>query len=122
MRQFPVLFSAVAFAVAFMIAPADAQLAGGYREANVKSKEVIAAAEFAVKEHAAKEKVKLELAEIVKASTQVVAGTNFKLVLKVTHDGAEREAHAVVWHKVDKNRTYQLTSWAWQDVKKAEPK
>ena len=122
MRQFSILFSAVALAIAFMIAPADAQLAGGYREANVKSKEVIAAAEFAVKEHAAKEKVTLELSEIVKASTQVVAGTNFKVTLKVKHKGAVREAQAVVWHKVDKNRTMQLTSWTWQDVKKAEPK
>ncbi len=103
---------AAAVGVVFAASPTEAQKPGGYRDADVKNKDVIAAAEFAVKEQAGKDKGKLELVEITKAGTQVVAGTNYKLTLKVGVEGGTREALAVVWRKLDK--TQQLTSWAWQ--------
>ena len=99
---------------------AAAQVPGGFREADVKSKEVVAAAEAAVKAQRLSEKGKLDLAAVLKAESQVVAGVNYKLKLLLAVDGGTREADAVVWSKLD--RTYQLSSWKWLGEVKADKK
>ena len=82
---------------------------GGYREVPVDDKAVIAAADFAVETKSKKDKVALD--KIVKAESQVVAGTNYRLLLSVRTGGGIRQAEVVVWQKLD--RTLELTRWKW---------
>jgi hypothetical protein len=94
---------------AMLIAGLFAAQAGAYREVPVDDKAVIAAADFAVETHSKKEKSALD--KIVKAESQVVAGTNYRMLLSVRIDGGTRMAEAIVWQKLD--RTLELTRWKW---------
>ena len=95
---------------------------GGYATASVTNKEVVAAAAFAIKaqenamqENKDKEPPKLELATIMQAEQQVVAGMNYRLQLKVKLDGKEKTAEAIVWWQAwRKPDPYQLTLWTWK--------
>ena len=93
---------------------------GGYAATAVTSQEVVAAAQFAV---AAQAKVlqqdapstRLELVSIGRAERQVVAGMNYRMRLKVRHDGAEKDAEAVVWWQAwNQQEPYRLTDWNWK--------
>lgn len=58
---------------------------------------------------------KLELVKILGAEEQVVAGMNYRLTLKVTVNGTEKQAEAVVWWQAwRKPAPYELTSWKWE--------
>jgi hypothetical protein len=89
-------------------------------EAPEYSREVIAAADFAIHAQqrvmrADKELTKLELVAIVRAEQQVVAGMNYRLMLKVKVDGEEKTAESVVWWQAwRKPDPYQMTSWDWK--------
>ena len=49
------------------------------------------------------------------AEEQVVTGMNYRLKLKVTLDGQEKSAVAVVrWQAWNEKTPYTLTSWDWQ--------
>ena len=87
--------------------------AGAYREVPVKDKAVVLAADFAIEAKSKTEKVALD--KIVKAESQVVAGTNYRLLLSVRTGDGVRMAEVVVWQKLD--RTRELTRWDW-DTKK----
>ena len=81
--------------------------------------EVVAAANFAVKEEEKvlrnEKKGLLSLVTILGAEEQVVAGMNYRLKLKVTLDGQEKTAVAVVWWQAWNEKTpYTLTSWDWE--------
>jgi hypothetical protein len=114
-----VLFSTAASPRTGLAQPAPA---GGYAKASVTHKEVVAAAAFAIKAQrkAMQEKKetalpKLELVKILHAEQQVVAGINYRLKLKVTLNGKEKTAEAVVWWQAwRKPDPYQLTSWTWK--------
>jgi hypothetical protein len=57
----------------------------------------------------------LELVSVVAAEQQVVSGVNYRLELRVRHNGAEKTAAAVVWWQAwRKPDPYQLTSWDWR--------
>ncbi len=109
-------------ATALISSYAQAGVVGGYTDASVADKEVVAAANFAVK---AQEKAmrknpggkpgKLVLIAILGAKSQVVAGTNFQLRLQVSDNGTKRTAEAVVWSQPwRKPNPNQLTSWTWK--------
>ncbi|MFM2172042.1 MAG: hypothetical protein RI957_2271 [Verrucomicrobiota bacterium] len=95
---------------------------GGYAATPIDNKEVVAAAEFAVKaQHKAMqekkpaEAPKLELVTILQAEQQVVAGMNFRLKLSVRLNGKVETAEAMVWWQAWRNPDpYQLTSWTWK--------
>ncbi len=95
---------------------------GGYTAVPVNNKEVIAAAQFAVKaqEKAMQEKkdtqsVKLKLVKILSARQQVVAGMNFRLDVQVNVNGTKKEAEVIVWWQAwRKPDPYKLTSWEWK--------
>lgn len=95
---------------------------GGYAKASVTSKEVVAAAAFAIKaqQSAMQEKKDLqpptlELVKISQAEQQVVAGMNYRLKLKVKWNGKEKTAEALVWWQAwRKPDPYQLTEWTWK--------
>jgi Aspartic acid proteinase inhibitor len=83
--------------------------AGGFSKVQNSDKEAMAAAKFAVTAH----DPKLKFNGIEKAEQQIVAGTNYRLTLKVSDDGRERRADAIVWRKLDGQ--HALTSWTWLD-------
>jgi uncharacterized cupredoxin-like copper-binding protein len=93
---------------------------GAYAGAAVTNQEIVAAAQFAIAAQAkALQKdaptARLELVTIQRAEQQVVAGMNYRLRLKVRHDGAEKEAEAVVWWQAwNRDEPYQLTDWTWR--------
>lgn len=90
---------------------------GGYITTQVTSKDVIRAASFAIKalEKASEKTSKLELVKILEAESQVVAGINYRLKLKVRLNGREKTAEAIVWWQAwRKPDPYQLRSWNWK--------
>lgn len=96
---------------------ADPPKAGGYSVVAVTDKSVVAAAEFAAATHSKKEKV--VIVKILKAESQVVAGTNYRIAMDVRVEGGVRQADVVVWNKLDK--TQELTQWKWAgDVRKED--
>lgn len=90
-------------------ASASAQIkVGGYKTASTTDERVVAAAEFAVSKKA-EEQEGLTLDSIEKAETQTVAGTNFRLCLKVSLDDETQEVRTIVYQNL--KREYSLTSW-----------
>lgn len=90
------------------------QIVGGYGEADVKAKDVVAAAKFAVKKGAAKEKATISLVTIKQARMQVVAGLNYEVCLEVNYKKSGKKAvkryvKAVVYKNLKKVQS--LTSW-----------
>lgn len=99
---------------------ASQAVVGGYSSASTKSEDVMKAATFAV---AAQQKavnakgkstpVNLELVKVLSAESQVVAGTNFRLQLRVKVNGEEQKAEAIVWWQPwRKPNPYELTAWS----------
>ena len=122
-HNLPYLAFFLLFSIASPIAiPAQGPIVGGYSEASVTEKEVVAAAAFAIKEQQKEmqkdtegESPKLELVTILEAHQQVVAGMNYRLKLKVTVNGEEKTAETVVWWQSwRKPNPYKLTSWTWK--------
>lgn len=96
---------------------------GAYSPVAVTNTEVVAAAEFAInaqeqhlQDERKTESTRLKMIKILSAQQQVVAGMNYRLILKVNIDGQEKEAEAVVWWQAwRKPDPYQLTSWTWKN-------
>lgn len=93
------------------VSSGEAQPPGGLRPIPTTGQGVIKAAKFAVQARSKEEQV--VLVRIVRAQSQVVAGTNYRMRLQVRVGGITREADAVVWAKLD--RTYELTEWKYAD-------
>jgi cystatin-C len=114
------LFLAVGLAAAgSSLIAAEAPRPGGYTAAPAKSKDVVKAARFAVEAHARSltNGPALALERIASAESQVVAGTNYRLLLVVREgrEKKERSAEAVVWWQPWRTPDpYQLTSWTWK--------
>jgi hypothetical protein len=94
-------------------------VAGGYSDVSVTDIRVVSSAEFAIKEEekAIREinstpSLKLTLVKIISVQQQVVAGTNFRLKMKVTINNSEKLVEAVVFQKLTNER--ELTSWEWK--------
>ena len=109
-----VVFCVFAFAVA-----ASAQKVGAYKEISKTDASAHAAAEFAVGAQADKSGKEISLLSVFKAERQVVAGTNYRLCLKVNAQGDDDEADAVIYVQtvvyVDLKGNKKLTSWAESD-------
>jgi hypothetical protein len=88
-------------------------MVGGYSKIAVDDKEVVKAANFAMKkqESILDRNTKITLVEIYKASRQVVAGMNYKMLLKVKVGDREEMVEAVVWNQL--SGEYALISWNW---------
>lgn len=97
----------------------DGQITGGYGDPAVNDADVIAAAKFAMKKGAKKERTALHLVSIRTARLQVVAGLNFDLCLeiemkrKTDRKLVKRFATTVVYRNL-KNK-YSLSSWLLSD-------
>ena len=94
---------------------AVAQQSGGYREIAKDDEGAMAAAEFAVKDQSEKKEMTFKLVSIEKAETQVVAGINYRLCLKVGYrkEDAEEDSTEFVRVIVYRNlqKQFSVTSW-----------
>jgi hypothetical protein len=97
----------------------SAQKVGGYKEIPKTDQDALAAADFAVKEKAKEDETTIELVSLEKAERQTVAGTNFRLCLKVDVDENEdtptirKEVLVVVFRNL--KQVFSLTSWEEKD-------
>lgn len=114
----PVCLALAAAFVFVLAADASAQrstVLGGYKAAKTTDADVKAAAEFAVTKRAETEEKEMELASVLKAERQSVAGTNYRLCLKVDSEGGEGQdavtifVQAIVYKDLKGN--YKLSSW-----------
>ncbi|KAI4296008.1 hypothetical protein L6164_035998 [Bauhinia variegata] len=75
-------------------------LVGGWTPIkDIKEPHVTEIANFAVTEHNKVSGTKLKLKEVIKGETQVVAGTNYRLVLEAKDGAKINQYQAVVWEK-----------------------
>jgi hypothetical protein len=92
---------------------------GGYKKIAKDSPEVAEAAEFAVKAQGEKQEMAYKLVSIEHAESQVVAGVNYRLCLKVGYHKADDDVdttefvRVVVYRNLQKE--YSLTSWATEN-------
>jgi cystatin-C len=102
-----------------VVSTVSAQKVGGYKTIAKTDAGARAAAEFAVDAQAERKNLNIELVSIEKAESQVVAGTNYRLCLKITTSGAEDEADVTITVRVIVFRNlkgvYSLTSWMEED-------
>lgn len=117
MKRFSLILSVV-LVLSIAYDSTAAQNVGGYRAVSPASPEANAAARFAVRAHKQKASGDVSLVSLVKAEQQVVAGTNYRLCLKVKDKEQIKEASAVVFRNL-KNR-YALTSWNWDNCAPAD--
>ena len=122
-KSLQAVFAMIALAVAFSSVnlAVNPQRTGGFREVAKDDPEVEAAANFAVEEQGRKQDTSLKLVSIERAESQVVAGINYRLCLKVSnaHD-EEEEVKAVVYKNLKKE--YSLTSWSEEDCSESGAK
>jgi len=99
-------------------------IVGGYSETPTDSAEVQEAAEFAVGAQAKKQDTEVKLLSVEHAERQVVAGTNFRMCLKVeVEDKANnvdvtQEVKVVVYRNLRK--AFSLTSWQEEDCSESK--
>jgi hypothetical protein len=90
-------------------------VAGGFSTAETTKPEVREAAKFAVAAQAKQSGAKISLVAVTAAQEQVVAGMKYVLTLKVSADGKERSARAVVWSQAwNKETPLRLLEWTWE--------
>lgn len=92
---------------------AVAQRTGGYKEIDKDDEGAVAAAEFAVKDQSEKKEMTYKLVSLEKAETQVVAGINYRLCLKVGYKKDDEDTTEFVRVVVFRNlqKEFSLTSW-----------
>ena len=95
---------------------------GGYKEISRDNAEVEAAAKFAVEAEGHKQEASFTLVSIERAESQVVAGINYRLCLKVSTDADNdpKEVQAVVYRNLKKE--YSLTSWEEKNCGESDSK
>ncbi|KAB2026016.1 hypothetical protein ERO13_D06G160600v2 [Gossypium hirsutum] len=74
-------------------------IGGWTRIKDIKDPHVTEIAEFAVNEYNRLSSSSLVLQKVVKGETQVVAGINYRLVLKAKNGSVAKKYQAVVWEK-----------------------
>src|SRR3954465_14527568 len=99
-----ILLALVVLNIAFSCANSVmAQRTGGYKENSTDDAEVVAAANFAVDEEGRKEEGSITLVSIEHAESQVVAGINYRLCLKVaTGDDEPKDVKVVVYRNLQR--------------------
>ncbi len=113
------VFGVIFGCAANTFAQPEIPIVGGYKKVEATDREVIAAANFAVKAQAKKQKAKIRLVAVNNAARQVVAGTNYQICLNVeTTDRKNKtvvpqSVQAIVYKNI-KNK-HRLTSWTIAD-------
>ncbi|KAL2341368.1 hypothetical protein Fmac_009308 [Flemingia macrophylla] len=94
-----VFLSLLVLAVGGGAALAEAIPGGWSPIKNVTEPHVVEIAKYAVREYDKRSGAKLKLVKVVKGETQVVSGTNYRLVLAAKDGSATANYQAVVWEK-----------------------
>ncbi|MEQ1604385.1 MAG: cystatin domain-containing protein [Pyrinomonadaceae bacterium] len=110
-------------AVGFVfVSQANAQkstVLGGYKEIAKADATAKKAALFAVSAEAKRSEKEIEFISVIKAERQAVAGSNYRMCLKVSDSGAEGQDAADVFVKaivnIDLKGVYKLLSWEASD-------
>jgi len=109
------IFVLFVLAVAFSAIATSAQRLGGYKEIDKSDEGAAAAAEFAVKAESEKKEMTYKLVSVEHAESQVVAGVNYRLCLKVGYHKQDDDVDTTEFVRVVVNRNLQnqhsLTSW-----------
>lgn len=87
---------------------------GGYKNIDPAGEGAVAAADFAIKTQSESAEIEYVLGGIVKAESQVVAGTNYRLCMDVSANGGDGYYVQVVVSQ-DLKQTYRLGSWTAVD-------
>jgi len=102
-------------AIALGTIAASAQRLGGYREIDKSDEGAAAAAEFAVKAESETREMTYKLVSVEHAESQIVAGINYRLCLKVGYHKQDDDVDTTEFVRVVVNRNLQnqhsLTSW-----------
>jgi hypothetical protein len=100
-------------------AGATAQKLGGYKEIDKSDEGATAAAEFAVKAESEKKETTYKIVSLEHAESQVVAGINYRLCLKVGYRKQDDDVDTTEFVRVVVYRNlqnqYSLTSWTEED-------
>uniref|UniRef100_A0A7C9DV95 Cystatin domain-containing protein n=1 Tax=Opuntia streptacantha TaxID=393608 RepID=A0A7C9DV95_OPUST len=102
--------------VAVAATAASAALGGGRKVGayspikNLNDQHLVEIAQFAVDQYNSQNGARLQFVKIVKAEQQVVAGTNYRLVIDAKDGGAERNYEAIVYER-PWQKFRQLTSF-----------
>jgi len=103
----------------------SAQRTGGYKEIAKDDEGAVAAAEFAVKDQSEKKEMTYKLVALEKAETQVVAGINYRLCLKVGYHKQDDDVDTTEFVRVVVNRNLQkefsLSSWTEENCGEDNP-
>lgn len=83
---------------------------GAYKRIAASNRDVRAAYGFAVKSQAEKEKKPFAFVKVLKAESQVVAGTNYRICMLVREGKGRSKSVTVVVYK-DLNGAWSLTQW-----------
>ncbi|RDY02672.1 Cysteine proteinase inhibitor 5, partial [Mucuna pruriens] len=89
----------LSFVLVFYAAQSETILGGWTPIKDIKDRHVAEIASYAVSEYDKRSGAKLKLVKVVKGETQVVAGTNYRLVLKAKDGSATANYEAFVWEK-----------------------
>jgi hypothetical protein len=87
----------------------QSSLIGAYARVDAADDRAKAAADFAVADEARRLNQTIRLQDILRAERQIVAGTNYRLCLKVATSEGSQSVEAVVYQ--DLKGQYSLTSW-----------
>lgn len=98
-----------------ILAQQPTPIAGGYQGIAKTDFEVKSAARFAVKKEQRKEHSHISLVSIEYAEKQVVAGTNYRLCIKVRINGRTQDVVAVVYENL--KGKFSLSGWDRQGCK-----
>jgi hypothetical protein len=93
-------------------------IAGGYQEASTNGHEVVSAARFAVGRERRRRGGRVSLISVKRAETQVVAGINYRLCLRVRRNGRTQEVVTVVYQ--DLQQRYSRSSWRVESCKRSD--
>jgi Aspartic acid proteinase inhibitor len=103
-------FAGIYLLIGGMFSLSAQQIVGNYRKISKSNAEVVAAAKFAVRqEKRVKGNRGLSLVSIERAASQIVAGRNYKICMKVKMNGKTQNATAVVFLNLQDK--FSLTSW-----------
>lgn len=94
----------------------EVPLAGGYREVSQVAPEAMSAARFAIRAESRRERARISLVSIERAERQVVAGLNYRLLLRISVNGTMRNVKAEVYQ--DLRQRYSLSLWEATDDQK----
>lgn len=106
--SFVALFVFGIFAVSSQVSAQD--ITGAYGEASVTDKDVLKATKFALKSRSTQTGKRFTLVRIQKAESQLVAGMNYRVCLRVRDNRKRISTITAVVYRDLKNR-YSLSNW-----------